>query len=135
MNRRAVTLVLIALGTIGSLSVLAQQTYQQPPATQGTPDSTHLHSSGYPHHGNAPTGSERDALTSRHLAVARAQLQEARREIDPNARIDRMITAFDELIAGLEYLEQDHSSNVVESVHQHQDHRGAATTHGSGGCN
>ena len=46
-----------------------------------------------------------------------------------------MITALDELIAGLEYLEQENSGNAVEEVHGHQDHRGAATTHGSGGCN
>mgnify|MGYP001826093747 FL=1 len=134
MNRRAVAMVLVALGTIGSLSVLAQQSNQQPPATQAVPDNTHYDPSGYHHNGGVPYGAETSALISGHLLVARAQLQQARREVDPSARIDRVITALDELIIGFEYLERGNMPEVVGTVDHHQDHGAQVSAHNSGGC-
>ncbi len=135
MNRRAVTMVLIVMGTIGSLSVLAQQSYQQTTPPQVPPSSTHHDPVGYHHSDGVSYEAERSALISRHLVVARAQLQEARREIDPSARIDRLITALDELITGLEYIEGGSTPAFVGVSDHHQGLGAPAAVHGGGGCN
>lgn len=132
MNRRAVTTVLIAAGTIGPLSVLAQQVHQQPLAPQYN---AHHDPSGYHHGGGVSYAAERDAVISEHLAIAREQLQEARREVDPGARIDRTITALEEVIAGIEYIEVGGAPLYDGGNDHHDGHASPATTANRGGCN
>lgn len=98
------------------------------------PNSTHHNQSDYQHSGVVSDENESDSLISGRLAAARVQLQEARREIDPNARIDRVITALDELLIGLEQIEGGSAPTPVGGIDQHHGQEAAPTTHNSGGC-
>ena len=127
MKRRTLILLSMTVVLIGTVTVLAQQSSAQ----VVVPTDTHHGATGY-HHGGEIYGAE-SAPLSQHLAVARSQLMEARREVNPSARIDRVITALDELVLALEVI---HAPGVHNDGHGADHHGGHSTGHSthSGGC-
>lgn len=127
MKRRTLILLSMTVVLIGTVTVLAQQSSAQ----VVVPTDTHHGATGYHHDGEIyGTGS---APLSQHLAVARSQLMEARREVDPSARIDRVITALDELVLAFEAVHAPGVHNDGHGVDYHGGHSTGHSTH-SGGC-
>lgn len=109
------------------MTVLAQQSNPQ----VVVPTDTHHGTTDY-HHDGEVYGVESVPL-SQHLAVARSQLMEARREVNPSARIDRVITALDELVLALESIDASAVHAGGHDADHHRGHSASQNTH-SGGC-
>jgi hypothetical protein len=127
MKRRTLVLLSMTIVLVGTVTVLAQQSSAQ----AVVPTDTHHGTTGY-HHDGEIYGVE-SAPLSQHLAVARSQLMEARREVNPSARIDRVITALDELVLALEAIGGPVAPVGDHGAGHNEGHTPGHATH-SGGC-
>ena len=134
MNRRAVLIGFVVLGAIGAATVLAQQNSRQEAVPQQQPIDLH-HGAGNLHYSGVAQAAGAVTPLSQHLAVARSQLMEARREVNPSARIDRVITALDELVLALSYVEGGGVHGYDGGYDYHSDHHAGGAVAHSGGCN
>jgi len=127
MKRRTLILLSMTVVLIGTVTGLARQSS----GLVVVPTDTH-HGATDSHRDGAIYGAE-SAPLSQHLAVARSQLMEARREVNPSARIDRVITALDELVLALEAIHAPSVHNDGHDVDHHGGHSAGHSTR-SGGC-